>query len=399
MKHAVNLSILIALLPGSLFCQGDRDDYLLGLARISEGRYQEADANLTDAISKNQNRNEYYLKRAECRYELGDYSGALNDLKNIDNKDIGSLLAARCYARTGNTEQCLAYLEKHLRSVYKLPESVLLLDPAFTGLENLSQWRSLWRNEWYTDDERFLAEVTYLIRKKNYLDALEQLSQGAEAASPGHALLALRAEAFFGLGNLNNCITDLTAAIEKNGTIPSYFNRRAEAYNRQGKYLKAVQDYSRSLQLDPDQFDIYFARAKAYKAMDDLNSACDDMEFLVRYYPDSEKFLYDAGRMDYLNKSYINALKHLNSLLKISTDSAGYFQARGETYLATNIYRYAAMDFSMALDLDPYNSECYLKKGLARFHLGDTKGACSDWNKARQYGSAEAVSLLSRYCK
>jgi tetratricopeptide (TPR) repeat protein len=160
-----------------------------------------------------------------------------------------------------------------------------------------------------------------------------------------------------------------------------------------------MQDLSRALQLNPDQFTVYYARAQSYTAINDFEKAAEDMEFLVRYFPDNEKFLYETGRIHYLNNSFLKALKHFNKLLEISADSAIYFQARGETYLATKIYKYAIMDFSMALDLDPVNSECYLKKGLARFQLGDTEGACIDWDKARRCGSEEAESLLTRHCK
>jgi tetratricopeptide (TPR) repeat protein len=399
MRYILIILLFTGLVPGSLYGQDEHDDYLQGVARMSEGKYQEAIANFSGALTRDPGKNEYYLKRAECRYALQDYAGALTDLGNIDNQEIRSLLAARCHARTGNVAESLQYLEKHLRSPYKQPENILLLDPAFDGLENNSQWKALWRKEWYDDDERNIAEVNFLIRKEKYLDALELLNQDAEALSSRHELLALRAEAFLGLGNLNNCITDLTAAIGRNGSIPSYYNRRAEVYGRQGKYNKAVEDYTRSLQLDPDQLNVYYERAQAYRAMNEPGKAAVDMEFLVRYFPDNEKYLYETGRDHQLNKNYLGALKRYNSLLQISKDSASYFQARGETYLATRIYRYAEKDFSMALDLDPYNSACYLNKGLARFYQGDTQGACTDWSKAYQYGSDEAANLLVKHCK
>lgn len=399
MRYLINIFMLLLLLPGPLPGQDEPDDYLMGIARLSEGRYEEAVTCLTNAIAKNQDRDEYFLRRAECLYQLGDYSGALSDLEHTGNKDIGSLLTACCYARMGEVEQCISYMDRHLRSAYKQPESVILLDPAFTGMENQKQWKELWRREWYDDVEKLAAEANYLIGRKAYIDALELFSQNAEVVNSRHGLLALRAEVFFRLGNLNNCITDLSAAIEKNTGIPGYYIKRAEAYAIQGKQSKAIQDYTRALQLNPYQFTVHYARSQSYKALNDYEKAGEDMEFLVRYFPDNEKFLYETGRIHYLNNSYLSALKHFNKLLQLSADSAIYFQARGETYLATRIYKYAIMDFSMALDLDPVNNECYLKKGLARFHLGDTEGACIDWDKARRYGSEEAENLLIRHCK
>jgi len=53
----------------------------------------------------------------------------------------------------------------------------------------------------------------------------------------------------------------------------------------------------------------------------------------------------------------------------------------------------------MYLDIDPRSGNVYAKKGMARFNLGDKKGACSDWEKAKRYGSYDSVEYLEKYCK
>ncbi len=75
------------------------------------------------------------------------------------------------------------------------------------------------------------------------------------------------------------------------------------------------------------------------------------------------------------------------------------FELRGDIYMATNTYEFAVRDYSMFLDIEPYNGSIYTKKGLARLNLGNKKGACSDWEKAKRYGSYDAVRYLEKYCE
>jgi len=75
------------------------------------------------------------------------------------------------------------------------------------------------------------------------------------------------------------------------------------------------------------------------------------------------------------------------------------FELRGDIYMNTKTYEFAIRDYSMFLDIEPYNATIYNKKGMARYNLGDREGACSDWDKAKRYGSYDAVKNLEKYCK
>ena len=44
----------------------------------------------------------------------------------------------------------LYHLEINLNSPFKKPEKEILLDPAFSTLENRQEWRQFWKKEWYS---------------------------------------------------------------------------------------------------------------------------------------------------------------------------------------------------------------------------------------------------------
>ena len=38
-----------------------------------------------------------------------------------------------------------------------------MLDPAFSSIENRSEWRQFWKKDWYTGIEKSISEIEYYI--------------------------------------------------------------------------------------------------------------------------------------------------------------------------------------------------------------------------------------------
>ena len=395
------IMLLSFLLSAPLSSQEPREAYLSGLARMKESKYREALEYFDMAVEADRDNARYYVKSAECHYQLKEYREAIGQLMNIPGKRDGAaeFLAAKSYAMLGDADHCIEALRAHLLSDNRLPESTILLDEAFAGLEDNRQWIGFWKQEWYQETDYQLAEINYLITSGDYLDAMEILNDIINSGQADHRHYALRARAYTGLGNLNNALSDYNRALEKNNSEAGYYLGRAALYIQLNKPARSLPDYTKAIQLQPDRFDSYYARAQAYLDVADYESASSDMQFLLRYFPDNTAYLYETGMIYYTDSKYSKALEIFNRLLRINTGSAPYFMARANTYMKINYYRYAQQDYSMALDLDPSNAECYLNKGLSRFHLGDKEGACVDWKKAERLGAQEAGELLSKHCK
>ena len=54
----------------------------------------------------------------------------------------------------------------------------------------------------------------------------------------------------------------------------------------------------------------------------------------------------------------------------------------------------AEKGFSQVIALDSTNAKAFLNRGYAREFMGNFKGACSDWTKARDLGLTEAEDYL-----
>jgi len=395
-------AIPIFLLFHALIAAQDPDPYLSGIAAMSTGNLPVAIEEFDQAIIQTSRKTNIYIKRATCYYLQEQYRYAIADLKMAEksNKYPGSYLLAKTYAAMGNMDSSIFYLEMHLQSPDKHPESYIKLDQAFIELEETRGWNDLWKQDWYNEYENLLAELNYLLKSEDYQDALNLADQSMETYGHRHELHSSRARIFIQLGSQKAAISALSEAISKcNQTVSDYYILRSKAYQATGNLDDALDDLSWAIKLDRDDFNLLMERSIVRNELGYYSDALKDISTYIQYFPDEPSGVFQKGNIYYNQGNYLKALEWYNKTLKINADKPEYFNARGNAYFNTKTYTYALRDYSMALDLDPRNHETYIFKGLARYYLNDAAGACNDWKKAGEYGSVKAYEYLEKYCR
>ncbi len=390
------LPVLLLLAWLSHFTAFGQDPYLLGIARLHEGSYEQARIHFEQVLATQNNDPEGLLKIAETYYLTADYQNALAYLEKLEVRkvDMGSYLMARTHAKMGDAGMATLYLEKHLRSEYKLPSSTILLDEAFSLLETSREWKSLWKNDWYSENEILFQELAYLTASEDYLDALEMIEQALGGTADRSLLLSARGAVFHEMGNYNNSIQAYSEAIELTRMNAESFYGRAASYIALDKFKDAIPDLKRTLQLQPEKLEILRELSEANLAAGDFNQAVDVIQEYVAYYPEKAEAHYMHGNILFESGKYLKALSSFNHCLELETDDPRFYAARGKTYLATSTYPYALNDFGMALDLDPKNHEVWFQRGMAKWLSNDREGSIDDWERATRYGSEKAAKKL-----
>ena len=123
-------------------------------------------------------------------------------------------------------------------------------------------------------------------------------------------------------------------------------------FQAQGDYLRAVDAYSNSIEIDQDNFDAYFNRGLVYHKL----QAFEDAE---RDYTNA--IALDSGHSD----AYVN---------------------RGGTRAALENYYGAKDDLLVATQLAPLDPAGYINLGSARVALGEYAVADSDFRRAMKIG-------------
>ena len=62
-------------------------------------------------------------------------------------------------------------------------------------------------------------------------------------------------------------------------------------------------------------------------------------------------------------------------------------------------YSDAIASFNKAIKLDENYAKAYLNRGISKQMLRDEDGACSDWNKAKEFGITIAKKYLESDCE
>lgn len=202
----------------------------------------------------------------------------------------------------------------------------------------------------------------------------------------------------------------LSRAIEK-------FERHALAYERRGyvnfllrNYADAIYDYSKSIDINPNNADPYLGRALVRLAQDQAAEAIPDLEKAVKKSIPLQPIYWKARRLKgecHLKlEEYDKAIFELKLFTKrlFPSDNPNYRDRRqaffnyGRALMAKSDYDAAVQAFSEALKLEGESDESQeieelLFRGIAMQKAGK-KGFEKDWKEAANLGSKRAAELL-----
>ncbi len=117
---------------------------------------------------------------------------------------------------------------------------------------------------------------------------------------------------------------------------------------------------------------------------------------------------FNWGILKYQTGDYISAIKFFNKALTINPNTKDFliFSYLGNAQSKLQRYNDAIASFDRALQLRPDNVldysnwvRNYFNRGVTKFYLNDTPGACKDWNKALELGFGTAYQYIQDYCR
>ncbi|MDD3875683.1 MAG: tetratricopeptide repeat protein, partial [Bacteroidales bacterium] len=128
---------------------------------------------------------------------------------------------------------------------------------------------------------------------------------------------------------------------------------------------KALGDYSKAIEIDPNYADAYNNRGLVYTEM----------------------------------KNYDSALADFNNAIEANDHLHNAFNNRGKLLVEVEDYPAAILDFNKAIELNDKFTTAYLNKGIAHFYMNNIEKACSNWQISSIQGSTYANELLKEFCK
>jgi tetratricopeptide (TPR) repeat protein len=175
-----------------------------------------------------------------------------------------------------------------------------------------------------------------------------------------------------------------------------YF-RRGEVYVQLKQNDKAIADYTRSIDLDPQYYQCLVNRANLlnYKG-GDLNTAIADYTQALQLKNKRKDYtrLYPLRAIAYERKGdYQKAIDDYTYVLNLNPDDEDAYAQRAQDYVQLKQYNKAIADYSRAIELVPYDAApCYVGRAKAYRLLGRNELAQRDLDSARKLdyaGSSE----------
>ena len=171
-----------------------------------------------------------------------------------------------------------------------------------------------------------------------------------------------------------------------------YFNKGLE-YAGKNEYDKAIDVFSKVIEIVPDAEGAYFNRGIMYERIKEYKNALSDFSKAIEYYPAYiEAYLYRGIVLSVLH-DYFSSKKDFNRVIEMDPSSYEAYQNRGSVNVALKDYRNALNDYTKAITLEPFSVKAHINRGVLYRHLGDFNSALVDFSKALELdlGSFDAL--------
>ena len=392
---------LFWILLGTCLIYGQQTaDYILKARALSEaGKPEQAITLLNGAITETKE-SRLYVERAEANILKGDYSAAISDFNEANKLTpfSGEYGLSRIYAIKGDAATALYHLELNLGSLYKKGEKEILLDPAFSTVENRMEWRQFWKKEWYSVTEKDISEIEYYISAGKTDQAKEVLADlknryGSDAESQyAEALINLATGNFSQVMKVISELNKLSPGNEK------YLRILAKAQTGASDPAGASTTYSQLIASGVADAELLILRAECYQKTGETDKALNDINKYLEFYPENRTAISMAGKIEAKSGDNLKAIEYFSQNLKLHPNDPECYIDRANSYFLSKSWDMAISDYSMSLDLKPSNSDVWLNKGIALLNSGKVEDACHDFRRSFRLGNKRVTDYISQNC-
>jgi tetratricopeptide (TPR) repeat protein len=375
-------------------------DYLLKAKALNDaGKPEQAIRLLDGALTENR---EYriYTQRAEANILRGDYSAAIADLNEANRSEpaSGEYGLARVYALKGDAATALYHLGLNLNSQYKQPEKEVMLDPAFSTLENRQEWRQFWKKEWYSIPEKSISEIEYYVSAGKTEESKEVLAELKKNYDDSPDIVYAEALINFGSGKYPEAIKAVSGLSKSNPGNEKYLRLLAKAQTGGSDPAGASETYSELLNAGVADAELLMMRAECYRKTGETDKALSDIKRYLEIYPDNRTAMSLAGKVEARSGDNLQAIQYFSENLKIHPNDPECYVDRADAYFVAKSWSMAINDYSMSLDLKPGNSDAWLNKGISLLNSGKVEDACHDFRRSFSLGNKRVTEYISKYC-
>jgi tetratricopeptide (TPR) repeat protein len=400
MLYRIKLLLAAFLVTGALTGQQTENLLLLKARAMNKAGKTDDVINLLSGTIENTGDSRLYLERGEAYLRKKDFSAAIGDFQSACKIDqsSGEFGLARTYALKGDAATAMYHLGLSMKSPYRKSEKEILLDRAFSTIENSNDWRQFWKKDWYSSFERSASELEYNLSVNNIGEAKTILS-GMDRQYPGSEINDYcRSLIYLAEKNYNDAIRLMSKLADEHPENEKYLLGLANAQLESGNRAGASSTYTKLLGNGSSEAGLYLKRAECYRKTGETEKALSDVVRYLEICPEDKNAISLAGRLEAESGDNLKALSFFNKNLSLYPDDPSCYIDRANSYFISKSWEHAIKDYSMSLDLKPSDNEVWLNKGLSLLNSGKKDDACHDFRQSFKLGNKKAAEYINRNC-
>lgn len=163
---------------------------------------------------------------------------------------------------------------------------------------------------------------------------------------------------------------------------PNRFNQGVEAY-QQGNYQAAIEALNQAIQQEVEQSDrAYYLRGISHLKLGELDQAVEDYTKVIELDPENLRAYYDRGIANTQLGNYEQAVADYDRASELAPNEETIYLNRGIAKMRQGKLQDAITDYTQALEFDPELGDAYANRGITKAALGDKESAINDLEKA-----------------
>jgi len=263
-----------------------------GVVYYSTGRYYYAISDFINAIRLKSNYAMAYYNLAQSKNNLKDYEAALEDVKisilynpefcnasNLKGLIYNSLdQSDNAYLAFEEASQCDPETPLYLYNMGYMKYSA-------EDYESAAKSFALAADKRYEDAKIYSYLGNSLDQLKKFDEAIVAHNKYIEAFQDDYIGYYNRGLAYYHDGDYDNAVTDFLFSSTINDTDADIFLKLAHCYDKTGKNEKAIENFNKIIELEPENAEYYDARAAFYAKTGKYQLAIEDSKSSLELYP------------------------------------------------------------------------------------------------------------------
>ena len=251
------------------------------------------------------------------------------------------------------------------------------------------------------------AEQTYAqkgaeqLNKKNYLQSIELLKRAIEQDSNDSVSVYNRGQAYRNLGKYKEAIADYTRYLElapEDSEIYLVYHNRGVCYNAEGDYSNAIADFDQALSQNSSYSQTNLERGSAYLGRaqsGDNERALSDASVYISSNTNEAAGYVLRGKVNSALGKVQDALDDMNKAIAIDPSGQNYCE-RGRVFHESGQYDKAIGDYDKVLSMNPNDGNTFYNRALSNKAREQYKAAIEDFDKSLTLIPNDFWAILER---